>query len=89
MPQMRQRSPRRSRPPESLYHSLLLTVLYHPKREQEPTTRLYCSNCERIFFEGVVRTRRDRIRFKIAEDVAIEHKFMGHEVVYVRPERLL
>lgn len=89
MRQMGQRSPIRETPPESLFHWLLKTVLYHPKKEQQAITRLYCADCSRVFFDGVIRTREDRRNFKVAEGVSLEHKYRGHEVVYVRPERLL
>lgn len=89
MLRMGQRNPTRSLPPESLFHSFFHTILYHPKKEQPATTRLYCSDCDKIFFEGVIRTRKEQLKFKIAVGTAEEHKYRGHEVVYVRPERLL
>jgi hypothetical protein len=90
MRQMGQRSPIRKTPPESLFHWVLKTVLYHPKKERGAITRLYCVDCERVFFDGIVKTREDRRLFKMAEATSIDHRLSrGHEVVYVRPERLL
>ena len=88
--------PRRSRSTEftsptwyhDWQHRFFATILY--KAEGKPSVRrLYCSSCERVFFEGQVKNLRDRIRFHIAEDTAMQHHELGHEVVFVTPERAI
>ena len=87
--EMRAHRPLRWKPEEKLYHEVFQTVLYAPKKEGPALTRLYCSKCERVLFEGEMRSLRDRIKFRIAESVGMDHIFLGHEVVYVRPQRAL
>lgn len=52
-------------------------------------TALACSDCDVVFFEGTIRSVWDRITYKAAEDSALIHQEMGHEVYRSLPKRVL